>query len=1215
MQVESERALAKSAAPLEGVRRVGAAAILLPVSGPAFVRAGLVLAIALGCSDATPPSTLLTGGDIALPGPDTGGGKEVASPPDVAGDAPGAGAETDQPDGGDDPDTSQVVVDCAAQPGAAGCDCDDGSSCDSAWCVLTSAGQKCAAFCGEGCGEGFECRTVSAPGAGADVSQICVDRAVYLCSPCTDNSDCAALGFEGEDKCLDFGDAGKFCGIACSASGCPDGYECGEDGQCIPLTGECACSPLAVSSEASTSCAVTNAFGSCVGARSCSEEGLTDCDAETPAAETCDGKDNDCSGGTDDLVITACVIANEYGSCPGTLLCQGGQGVCQGTPPTSDLCDGKDNDCDGSIDDSFPNNDGDSLADCVDPDDDNDGLIDDTDNCDLNPAPDQTDTDLDGEGDVCDADDDGDQSPDSQDCAPLKKQVYPFAPEVCDGVDNDCDGATDEKSCTDDNACTDDVCNPTSGCEHPFNNLACSDGNPCTEKDACSFGTCTGSFIKCDDLNPCTTDSCTAAAGCINTPNGLQCSDGNACTTADTCAGGACVPGVVEKCEDNNPCTFNDCNTATGCANSPFDNACSDGSACTNGDKCVGTTCVGVDKVCDDGNPCTADTCDASAGCVHPPLTGPACSDGILCTTGDTCVGGTCSGDDAGCTCFTNADCTASEDGNACNGTLFCDTSTGPFKCRVNVESVVTCELPAGVHPECGVVACDPVTGACNTTLALDGTACDDGNGCSDSDVCVAGACTGTKKICNDGQPCTVDSCDSALGCVFIAVPGVKPCDDGNACTNNDLCEGGFCSGKTQVLCSDSSPCTDETCVPAIGCVSSNNTKPCSDFNSCTLGDQCFGGSCKPGAPVSCDDGDKCNGAESCDAAAGCKLGNPLVCNDGLPCTADSCGAAAGCVHLPNDASCSDGIFCNGVEKCVASLGCTGSPLPDETVCNDGNACTSSDKCVAGVCIGQGLQCDDNNPCTVDACNAGGTGCESTPLPQFSACNDGNLCTPTDTCDNGFCTGSGVVDCNDGNVCTDDQCLPAVGCVRSNNQGVCTDGDTCTFNDKCAGGKCAGTTLDCSTVGDGDPCTEDDVCVGGACIGSPVDCSSLNDQCNSGVCQGGLCFEQPLTKPCNDGDACTTGDSCLAGSCAGAALDCTHLDSACATGECQGGVCVEEPIACSPTDVRVSFSSASLFMTPVSGFRTRGSMGQASPVGLTSGATGLKVRLGFPGGL
>ena len=52
-----------------------------------------------------------------------------------------------------------------------------------------------------------------------------------------------------------------------------------------------------------------------------------------------------------------------------------------------ELCDGKDNDCDGFVDEGYPDYDGDGIADCVDEDDDNDGVIDNDDLCGLTPLP------------------------------------------------------------------------------------------------------------------------------------------------------------------------------------------------------------------------------------------------------------------------------------------------------------------------------------------------------------------------------------------------------------------------------------------------------------------------------------------------------------------------------------------------------------------------------------------------------------------------------------------------------------------------------------------------------------------------------------------------------------------------------------------------------------------------------------------------------------
>lgn len=1188
----------------------------------------VVLAALSGCPDsAEEPGNTVDVNNTTDTGPVADGSSETDTGPDtssldVAADTTttdaedGTGTDTGTGDTGPDPDGSETPpVNCDENPGADSCPCDDNDDCDSDWCLPTSKGDACASFCTEGCEEGFECKPVSSPGAGADVSNLCVQRTVYLCMPCTANKDCLAAGFGGGDKCVSYGDEGSFCGVACdSDTDCPTDFTCNPDGQCVASSGTCACEPLHIELAASTECNNANEHGTCAGTRFCGLDGLTACNAQTPEPEVCDNKDNNCSGAKDDIPLTECDIENDFGTCKGTLFCQGGTSVCQGDPAKSEICDGADNDCNGTVDDGFPNSDDDPAADCVDSDDDNDGVPDASDNCPIVPNSDQLNTDGDTQGDACDADDDGDGSPDDVDCEPLLSFVYPFATETCDGVDNDCDSATDEKSCEDGNPCTDDVCNPVSGCDNPFNETACNDGNFCTSDDKCSFGSCQGTFIACDDKNPCTTDSCDQVGGCKNEPNELPCSDGNACTGGDACAGGSCLPGQLITCDDNSPCTINQCDSELGCQSTPIDNPCNDNNPCTTGDQCLAGNCMGATKNCDDSDPCTADSCNpgVTGGCVNAPQSGQDCDDGLSCTIDDVCNAGTCEGTDIGCNCLEDADCEGSEDGNLCNGTLYCDTSSVPFTCKVDQETVVSCEVPAGMDAACVSLSCDEETGECSATPTNNGGACNDGDGCTESDVCNAGVCAGTPKTCVDGNICTLDNCDPEVGCVFDVVPGFKECDDGNACTTNDACDAGFCIGKTAVDCNDNNPCTDDVCDDDLGCQPTNNTNPCSDLDACTTGDQCADGACQPGAPVSCSNGDACDGEETCSPTEGCQDGVAPNCDDGIGCTQDSCSALTGCKHVAQHAVCNDNQACNGVEQCDLELGCTADDLPNGTGCDDGNSCTENDQCLGGLCVGQGLVCNDNNPCTTDSCGETGTGCVFTKITEFTACNDGDACTENDFCDEGVCVGSTDVVCTDNNPCTDDSCDAVLGCQYDDNVEPCDDGEACTTNDTCTEGTCEGEPVDCTGIGDDDPCTENDTCVEGVCVGTPIDCSDLDDQCNVGTCDLGFCFAIPQNGTgCDDGDSCTLDDTCSTGSCEGTPVDCSGLNDACTLGVCEDGQCTEQSISCGVVSTRLSTPAAGLICPADDGISLRGSAGQASPVGTSSNGSGLQVRWGF----
>ena len=302
------------------------------------------------------------------------------------------------------------------------------------------------------------------------------------------------------------------------------------------------------------------------------------------------------------------------------------------------------------------------------------------------------------------------------------------APEVCNGVDDDCNGLTDELDCDDDNACTADTCEGISGCLYePLSGDECLDGDPCTVADHCEEGICVGQALNCDDENPCTVDSCDGVGGCVHEPASQLCDDEDPCTLGDVCQEGACVGSAILTCDDKNPCTADSCSDS-GCVYEPIEAPCDDANACTTEDACSAGACMGVPVACDDENLCTTDLCDEASGCVNTPNTQP-CTDGSVCTVGDMCSEGSCQEGPTALVC---------DDGNPCT-----DDSCGPSGCVFTPNTL----------------------------------ACDDGNACTTGDVCGSGVCSGAALVCDDENLCTTDACDLNSGCVFLN--NSAPCDDG----------------------------------------------------------------------------------------------------------------------------------------------------------------------------------------------------------------------------------------------------------------------------------------------------------------------------------------------------------------------------------------------------------------------------------------------------
>ncbi len=283
-------------------------------------------------------------------------------------------------------------------------------------------------------------------------------------------------------------------------------------------------------------------------------------------------------------------------------------------------------------------------------------------------------------------------------------------------TDASTDTATDTQTCSTASDCPDPGDCATVACDSgtcsitsKTNGTACTGGNLCVLTGQCQAGTCaTLLAFDCGDGNPCTADACDPKTGaCSHTPatDGTGCDDGNACTEPDACKAGICTGGAY---------ICGGCETAADCA--PYD----DGDLCTGVMYCDNESKPGVCKTTaqvlgcgkDTGDPCTVEACDpATGGCVAIPVAeGAACEDGDPCTTGGTCTGGTCKAATNLCPCQQDSDC--GDDGNPCNGTLYCDKTSAPFACKVNPATVPACQ---GSEGPCALAACDPKTGECKT--------------------------------------------------------------------------------------------------------------------------------------------------------------------------------------------------------------------------------------------------------------------------------------------------------------------------------------------------------------------------------------------------------------------------------------------------------------------------------------------------------------------
>eukprot|EP00579_Thalassiosira_antarctica_P009866 CAMPEP_0201916614 /NCGR_PEP_ID=MMETSP0903-20130614/6206_1 /ASSEMBLY_ACC=CAM_ASM_000552 /TAXON_ID=420261 /ORGANISM="Thalassiosira antarctica, Strain CCMP982" /LENGTH=1007 /DNA_ID=CAMNT_0048452479 /DNA_START=32 /DNA_END=3051 /DNA_ORIENTATION=+ len=191
------------------------------------------------------------------------------------------------------------------------------------------------------------------------------------------------------------------------------------------------------------------------------------------------------------------------------------------------------------------------------------------------------------------------------------------------------------------------------------------------------------------------------------------------------------------------------------------------------------------------------------------------------------------------------------------------------------------------------------------TTQCTSDGDCDDGSFCNGQETCNLGTCeSGTAPTCTAPN----DTCSDALGACVSCLSEVD-CADGNLCNGIETCNAsGQCVAGTAVTCGDTIACTVDFCTPSTGlCTSSPNH-------------------------LLCDDGEYCNGAETCDTVNGCQDASPIICSSPMPFCSEPLDQ---CVKCLSNSDCDDGDMCNGGETCNVSGQCIGgTPIdcnPTET--------------------------------------------------------------------------------------------------------------------------------------------------------------------------------------------------------------------------------------------------------------------------------------------